>query len=107
VRIDGFVSLHAGRRGECVTKPLIFQGKELTLNFATSAAGFVRVELQDAEGQPLPGFSLADSDELFGDTLERSVTWRDKSDVSALAGRPLRIRMVLCDADVYSLRFRE
>jgi hypothetical protein len=107
LRIDGFVSLHAGRRGEYVTKPLVFQGKELTLNFATSAAGFVRVELQDASGQPLPGFALEDGDELFGDTLERIVSWRDKSDVSALAGRPVRIRMVLGDADVYSLRFRE
>ena len=107
LRIDGFVSLHAKARGEFSTKPLVFGGKELTLNFATSAAGHVRVELQDAGGRPLPGFTLADSDELFGDTLERAVTWKDKSDVSALAGRPIRIRITMQDADLYSLRFRQ
>jgi len=107
LRIDGFVSLHAGARGECVTKPLVFRGKELTLNFATSAAGHVRVELQDATGQPLPGFALADSDELFGDALARTVTWKDRSDLSAMAGRPIRLRFLLRDADLYALKFRQ
>ncbi len=105
LRMDGFSSLSARSRGEFVTKPLIFSGKELSLNFATSAAGHVRVELQDSDGHPLPGFGLADSDELFGDALQRVVTWRDQSDVSALAGRPIRIRMALRDADIYSLKF--
>ena len=88
-----------------VTKPLTFRGKELSLNFATSAAGHLRVELQDPDGHPLPGFGLADSDELFGDTLQRAVTWQNKSDVSVLAGRPIRVRMALRDADIYPLRF--
>jgi len=107
VRIDGFVSLHARSRGECVTKPLVFHGKELTLNFSTSAAGYLRVELQDAGGQPLPEFTLADSDELFGDSLERVVTWKGKSNVAALAGQPVRVRFVMRDADLYSFRFQE
>ena len=49
LRIDGFVAAkgpHAG--GELITKPITFTGKKLTLNFATSAAGNVRVELQEA-----------------------------------------------------------
>jgi hypothetical protein len=78
----------------------------LTFNFSTSAGGSIRVELQDETGRPIPGFALADCDETFGDTLERIVTWKGKSDVSALAGKPVRIRMTLCDADVYSMRFR-
>ena len=106
LRIDGFASLQVRRRGEFLTRPLVFRGTELTINFATSAAGYVRVEMQDARGQPLPGFTLSDSDELFGDALERVVTWKDRSDVRALAGRPIRIRMVMRDADLYSLWFR-
>jgi hypothetical protein len=90
-----------------VTKPLKFRGRELTLNFATSAAGSIRVELQGVDGIPIPNFSLADSDELFGDTLDRVVTWKEQSDLTSLAGRPLQIRMVIGDADVYSLQFRE
>ena len=108
IRIDGFVSLQAKRQpGEFVTKPIIFKGQELTLNFATSAAGFIRVEIQDQTGRPLPGFSLADSDELFGDTIDRTVSWRDRTNLRALSGQPIRIRMVLSDADLYSLQFKE
>ncbi|MGE0761510.1 MAG: hypothetical protein AB7O38_31140, partial [Pirellulaceae bacterium] len=59
VRLDGLASLRAGYSGgEVVTKPLTFAGRRLLLNFATSAAGGVRVEVQDAKGKPLPGFSL-------------------------------------------------
>jgi hypothetical protein len=62
------------------------------------------VELQDAAGKPLPNFTLADRDELFGDTLERTMTW-EKADLSALADKPIPLRMVLSEADLYSLRF--
>ena len=106
LRIDGFASLCARSCGEFLTKPLTFRGKELALNFSSSAAGHIRVELQDSVGRPLSGFGLADSDELFGDTLQRVVTWRNKSDVSALAGRPIRVRIAMRDADIYSLRFK-
>jgi hypothetical protein len=107
LRLDGFVALHARQKGgELVTRPLVFRGKELTLNFATSAAGQLRVELQDAAGQPLPGFTLADGDELFGDTLDRAASWRGKTDVSPLAGKPILLRLTLREADLFSLRFR-
>jgi hypothetical protein len=106
MRIDGFVSLHAPRQpGEFVTKPLIFSGRRLTLNFATSGAGSVRVEMESEDGTPLPGFSRTDCDVLFGDTLDRAVTWHNRSDVSPLAGKPVRIRMFLSEADIYSLKF--
>ncbi len=107
LRTDGFVSLHAGYAGgEALTRPLLFAGKELVLNFATSAAGSVRVELQDEKGKPLPGFSLAECPAIYGDELERVVRWRDGADVSSLAGRRVRLRFRLQDADLYSFRFR-
>jgi len=57
VRTDGFVSAHAGyEAGELLTKPLVFKGDNLVLNFATSAAGSIRLEIQDSRGNPLPGF---------------------------------------------------
>ena len=108
IRIDGFVSLHARQTpGEFITKTLIFSGKTLTLNFSTSAAGSILVELQDEKGKPFPGFSLSDCDELFGDTHERIVTWNNNSDVSNLTGKRIHIRMVLREADLYSLKFQE
>ena len=107
MRIDGFVSLHARQKpGEVVTRALTFSGRSLTLNFATSAAGSIRVELQDANRQPIPGFTLVDCDELFGDTIDRTVTWRDRGGLSSLEGKVVHLRMVLGDADLYSLKFQ-
>ncbi|MBM3891615.1 MAG: hypothetical protein FJ388_21085 [Verrucomicrobia bacterium] len=108
LRLDGFVSVSAPMTGgELVTKPLTFTGSKLTLNFATSAAGDVRVEIQDAGGRPLPGFAMDDCPPVFGDAIERTVTWKNGGDVSALAGKPVRLRFVLKDADFYALRFAE
>ena len=108
LRLDGFVSVQAPLKGgELVTKPLRFAGKELSLNFSSSAAGEVRVEIQDADGRPLPGYSLEDCPPIFGDTLARTVGWTAGSDVSALAGKPVRLRFLLKDADVFSFKFQE
>lgn len=107
LRTDGFVSVNAGYAGgEFTTHPLIFSANELELNYSTSAVGFVKVEIQDAEGQPQPGFALGDCPEIFGDEIEGVVRWEAGADVSALAGKPLRLRFVLKDADLFAFRFR-
>ena len=106
LRLDGFVSIHAPMSGgELITQPITFTGKKLTLNFATSAAGGVKVEIQDPKGKALPGFTLSDCEEHFGDTLERSVVWKNGTDVSSLAGKSVRLRFALKDADLYSIKF--
>ena len=106
LRVDGFVSVQAPLAGgQMVTKPITFVGKELAVNFSTSAAGSLQVEIQDADGKPIEGFALDDCPPIFGDELERTVAWKDGSDVSKLAGRPVRLRFVLEDADLYSIRF--
>ena len=105
IRTDGFVSVHAGgKTGEMVTKPLIFEGKELIINYSTSAAGGIRVELQDEVGAPIPGFRLEDCPPIYGDQIERVVKWNSGSDLSSLAGKAVRLRFELTDADLYSLR---
>ena len=107
LRLDGFVSAQAPMSGgELISKPLRFSGRQLALNFATSAAGSVRVEIQDANGQPFPGFTLDDCPPIFGDTIERHVTWKQGTDVSAVAGQAIRLRFVLKDADVYAFQFQ-
>jgi hypothetical protein len=65
------------------------------------------VELRDAAGKPLPGFALGDCDPIYGDEIARVVKWKSGSDVRALARRPIRLRFVMEDADLFSLRFRE
>lgn len=107
LRPDGFVSVRAPYAGgELLTKPLLFSGKELELNFATSAAGSVRVEIQDAAGAAVPGFALEDCGELIGNMLDRAVQWKGDAALERLAGTPVRLRFVMKDADLYALRFR-
>ena len=106
LRLDGFASLNASYEGgEMVTKPFTFEGDELEINYSTSAAGSVRVEVQDSGGAAVPGYELDRCRELIGDEIERVVAWDEGSSVGALAGRPVRLRFVMKDADLFSLRF--
>jgi hypothetical protein len=106
LRVDGFASVRASYAGgSFVTHRLRFQGRTLRLNYSTSAVGSVRVEIQDAAGNPIPGFALADSAEIFGDETERRVAWKSGWDLSRLNGTPVRLRFEMKDADLYSFRF--
>ena len=107
LRLDGFVSVHAPYKGgEMITKPFTFKGEKLHLNFATSAAGEIRVEILDVGGQPIPGYSLVDSQTLIGNQIERVVAWKNAQDVSELSGKPIRLRFVMKDADLFAMWFK-
>jgi len=106
LRLDGFASAWAPRSGgEVITKPIRFMGNRLVLNCSTSAAGMIRVEIQDDAGNPIKGVTLTDCEEVFGDSHERTVTWKG-GDVGRLAGKSVRLRFELKDADLYSFRFQ-
>ena len=105
LRTDGFVSATADTMGELVTKPIKFAGSKLTLNLSTTARGSLKVELLDAAGKPFPGFTLADSPEVIGDTIEKDITWPNAK-LESLVGKPVKVRFVMTECDLYSFRFR-
>lgn len=106
LRTDGFASLHCGYAGgHAITKPLIFTGRELSLNFSTSAAGGVKVGFEDVDGKLVPGFGLEECVMQIGNELDRKVTWKSGADVSSLAGKTLRLRFSMKDADIFSFQF--
>lgn len=109
VRLDGFVSVHAPLSGGILlTKYFTFRGDSLELNFSTSAAGSIQIEIQDSEGNPIPGFSIDDCGDVFGDAVNRNISWgrnNKKSDISSLEGKIIRLQFILKDADIYSFRF--
>ncbi|HRE83229.1 MAG TPA: hypothetical protein PLN52_19450 [Opitutaceae bacterium] len=113
VRPDGFASIHAGYPGgEFTTKPFTFTGSSLVLNYSTSASGSIRLEIQDAAGHPLPGFSLEESPLIFGDKIAEAVEWKhpqgrtDRAPLRSLVGKSIRLRFVMRDADLFSLQFK-
>ena len=106
LRTDGFISINAGiEPGEVVTKPFRFSGRHLELNVSTSAAGRVRVEIQNAAGQPVAGFRLSDCEPVVGDAIDCRVSWKNSADVSGLVGQTIRLRFQLEEADLYAMRF--
>jgi hypothetical protein len=106
LRVDGFVSVSAPYAGgELLSRLITFSGRHLEINFASSAAGGVQIEIQDAAGTPIAGFALTECPEMIGDRIQQKVVWKRGSDLSALAGRPVRLRVVLRDAELYSFRF--
>ena len=107
LRTDGFISIHTGsQEGELLTRPLRFSGAQLLLNHSTSAAGGIRVEIQDATGKPLPGFRLEDAITLYGDSIDGAVRWKNDPDLAALAGQAVRLRFVMSEADLFAFRFQ-
>ena len=107
LRTDGFASVHAGStQGELVTKPILFAGEALHINLSTSAAGSLQVEIQSADGNPIPHLTLNDCPPIFGDNIDRTVKWRGGPELSVLAGRSVRLRFVMKECDLYSFQFQ-
>ena len=100
LRQDGFVSRHATYAGQkVVTKPLVFAGGEMLVNFSTSARGRMFVTLRDGTEKSVR------SVELFGDKVDRVVDF-EGGGVADLAGRTVTVEFDMFDADLYSFRFR-
>ena len=107
LRVDGFVSASAPMAGgELVTKPLTFEGGNLTINAETSGAGSIRVEVQEADGTPIEGYELDECPPIFCDSLRHVVRWEHMGgDLRDLAGKPVRLRFEVKDADLYAFQF--
>ena len=101
LRRDGFVSLDAGADGGTLTtRPVKFTGKHLFVNAAVQ--GELRIEVLDQDGNTLPGLSFADCLPLSGDLPRARVAWKNRQDLSALAGRPVRFRFRLTSGSLWS-----
>ena len=100
LRQDGFVSRRSAYDGgTVVTKPIIFKGSRMLVNFATSARGRMFVTISDFDGR------FVRSVELFGDKVDRVVDFADAASVSEFAGKPVTVKFEMSDADLYSFRF--
>lgn len=105
-RLDGLSCLSAGyEEGEWVSRPLQWSGDRLFLNFSTSAAGYIKVELQHADGVPITGYTLTDATELIGNEIERSYRWASGDTIHLDRSHPIRLRVRMKDAELYALRF--
>jgi hypothetical protein len=102
LRVDGFASLEDYWGGGTVqTKPLLFDGSRLHANVA-SEHGQLRVEVLDRSGQPIPGFTLADSVPSHADSVDQTIRWKKHDSLKSLAGQTIRLKFHLKKAKLYS-----
>jgi hypothetical protein len=105
-RLDGFVSADADNHGGwLLTPPIVFSGKRLRLNIDTGAMGTAFVEIRDAAGKPVPGFTLAEAQETAGNYLDETVYWDRGNDLSALTGKPVQLYFKLKRSKLYAFQF--
>lgn len=108
-RLDGFVAAEAPYSGGTMqTKPLTFTGNRLKLNIDTGATGWAQVGLIDESGAPIPGYSLDDCIYINGDFIDTPVEWSGhKLDVSALAGKTVRVVFRMRGAKLFAMQFTQ
>ncbi len=108
LRLDGFVAAEADYEGgSLLTPPLRFTGSTLELNLNTGAGGVAKVEILDASGEPIRGFTMAEADERNGNGVRLLASWNGgATDVSQLSGRPVRLRFKMRAAKLFAFQFR-
>jgi hypothetical protein len=107
LRRDGYVSLRADTTGGVlVTRQLVLrEPRQLVVN-ADARRGSLAIEVLDPTLDPVPGFGRAEAVPLTGDAVAHTVAWKSGSDLSALRGKTVRLRIWLKDADLYSVEIR-
>ncbi|AKJ64579.1 hypothetical protein [Kiritimatiella glycovorans] len=101
LRRDGFASMDAEKQGYLTTRPVTFSGQYLFVN-AAAPQGAVRAEIRDLNGEPIEPFTLSNSRPFTGDSTLEPLTWRGGSDLSALAGQPVRFHFELTKGSLYA-----
>jgi hypothetical protein len=109
-RLDRFVAAESAydREGYLYSRPFVFSGKTLVLNVDTAATGWLQVGLMRGDGRPVDGYGLDDCVYVNGNEVRYPVEWLEKgTDVSQLAGVPVRLVVRMRGARLYSLQFTE
>lgn len=94
-RVDGW---------SLVRSPL--RGDHLELNIDVAAMGQAVVEIQDENGQAVPGFTLNTCDRVLFNDVAHTVKWKGNPDVSMLVGRPVRLKIAMHSAKLFAFQFQ-
>ena len=102
LRRDGFASMDVTNgQGTLTTRPVTFQGRYLFVN-VDATCGSLEVELLDRRGSVIEPFTRCGCEAIRTDSTLQNVTWSGSSDLSALAGVPVRFRFHLGGGSLYA-----
>ena len=106
MRVDGFTSIRTPLAGgEIWTRPLLFHGQSLQINYTTSGAGSVRAEVFDTDRTPVKGHPIRVAIRPVGDAIDQPVLWTKGKRLLVSSGQPVRLGFVFHDADLFSFKF--
>ena len=84
------------------TRAFVFLGDTLLLN-ADATGGAIAVEVLDRDGQPIDGFGRDEAMLVTSDSIRHPLAWKGHKDLHQLQGRPIRLRLHLRSARIFSL----
>ena len=90
-------SLHPG---SLTTRPVTFSGQHLFVN--ADIEGELRIEVLDAGGRVLDGYSLDQAVPVTGSGTKLPVRWKSRASLKELAGEVVRFRFTLSRARLYA-----
>jgi hypothetical protein len=97
---DRYVAREAGAEGGVLRTPtVVFDAGALTLN-VDAAGGEIRLQILDANGSPLPGFTYADCRPVAGDFLDAPISCTRPFD--ELRGLPVQLEFTLRYARLFA-----
>lgn len=100
IKRDRYVARRAGDAAGKVRTPVVsLDGGKMTLN-ADASAGEIRVQICDAKGMPLPGYTFADCTPIKGDSLNAAVQW--KGSLASIKGQPVRLEFSIRNASLFA-----
>lgn len=106
--LDRFICQQAGAEtGTITTKPFKLEGESLQLNVDAST-GWIKIELLDANGEAISGFSGEAAKQYIDiDELRLSPEWTTTGrDLTPLKGKTIRLRFTLQNAKLYAFSFK-
>jgi len=105
LRKDGFVSLDSELAvAKVMTKRLLNARGPLRVNYdgsRTGIGGYLAVEVLDADGYVIEGYSKRDCDPLGGDSIDQIVTWGEQKELPTGVG-PIRLHFLMKNTSLYS-----
>ena len=120
LRKDRFIGQWAGKEtGYLLTRQFVLEGTKLKLNCSALPAPYhqetdgIQVAIIEAPDfktketmreKAVPGFGFEDSEQIVTDDIAHTVTWRGKSDLSALKGHAIYLRFRMKKASLYSFQ---
>ena len=103
----------ANRYSQVLTRSFTFSGSQLHLNFLATLYGGagvgpceMRVEILDSTYHVISGFGFDDCENLSTSSLDQVVSWNGNSDLSELAGKPIRLRFYFKNSSLYAFQFK-